>query len=121
MNRKLVIAGAGLGGLALALGAFGAHFVRTRIDPAALAWWETAVQYQMWHGLAILALGLAGGKVFRLPAGLLLAGTLVFSGTLYAMALGAPRWLGAITPMGGVLMIAGWCAIILVAARRSRN
>jgi uncharacterized membrane protein YgdD (TMEM256/DUF423 family) len=113
----LAAAGAILGGLAVLLGAFGAHALQSRIDVEALGWWHTAVEYQMWHALAVLALGLSGLRRLRLPAWLFVAGSLVFSGTLYAMALGAPRWLGAITPLGGLAMIAGW---LVLAARTAR-
>jgi uncharacterized membrane protein YgdD (TMEM256/DUF423 family) len=99
------------------LGAFGAHALQSRVDVESLGWWHTAVEYQMWHALAVLALGLSGLRRLRLPAWLFVAGSLVFSGTLYAMALGAPRWLGAITPLGGLAMIAGW---LVLAARTAR-
>lgn len=119
MGRTLVIAGAVLGGLGVALGAFGAHGLKAYADSEALAWWETGVQYQMWHALAALALGLSGRPWVRLPGWLFTAGVVIFSGTLYAMALGAPHWLGAITPVGGTLMIAGW-AVLAIAAARAR-
>lgn len=106
LDRPVFAAGALLCGLAVALGAFGAHALKARISPEALGWWQTAVQYQMAHGLALLALALAGTG--RLPAALLGGGALVFAATLYAMALGAPHWLGAVTPLGGLMMIAGW-------------
>jgi uncharacterized membrane protein YgdD (TMEM256/DUF423 family) len=104
----LVVTGASLGGIAVTLGAFGAHALRSRISSEALGWWETGVQYQMWHALAVLALGLTRLDRARLPAWMMTAGTVVFASTLYAMALGAPRWLGAVTPVGGLTMIAGW-------------
>ncbi len=117
IERRLVTAGAALGGLAVALGAFGAHALGSRIGPEALGWWHTAVDYQMWHALAVVGLGLSGLRWVRLPAWLLAAGSLVFSITLYAMALGAPRWLGAFTPLGGLAMIAGWIVLAVRAAR----
>jgi len=109
--------------LAVATGAFGAHALKARLSTEALGWWQTAVSYQMWHALGLLALGVllrvsASNPV--LPAAgfpstgihtsamLLQAGILIFSGSLYAMALGAPRWFGAITPIGGLALIAGW-------------
>ncbi|WP_431849577.1 DUF423 domain-containing protein [Allosphingosinicella sp.] len=94
--------------LGVALGAFGAHALRGTLTPSALGWWQTAVSYQMWHGLALLALG--AGRVGRvaLPAFLLGLGTLIFSGSLYLMALTDMRWLGAVTPIGGLLLILGW-------------
>ena len=117
IDRQLIAAGATLGGLAVALGAFGAHALQSRIGTEALGWWHTAVEYQMSHALAVLALGLSGLRWTRLPAWLFAAGSVVFSGTLYAMALGAPRWLGAVTPLGGLAMIAGWAVLAVRAAR----
>jgi uncharacterized membrane protein YgdD (TMEM256/DUF423 family) len=104
-DRPVFAAGALLCGLAVALGALGAHALKAHLSPDALGWWQTAVQYQMVHGLALLAVSLAG--LGRLPAALLGGGAIVFSGTLCAMALGAPHWLGAVTPLGGLAMIAG--------------
>jgi uncharacterized membrane protein YgdD (TMEM256/DUF423 family) len=118
MSRTLA-AGAGLGALAVALGAFGAHGLRTLLSAEALGWWQTGVQYQMWHALALVALGLAGRAGTRLPAWLLGGGAAVFSGSLYLMALTGARWLGAVTPAGGLLMIAGWLVLAWRAARPS--
>jgi uncharacterized membrane protein YgdD (TMEM256/DUF423 family) len=117
VERPLVAAGAALSGLGVILGAFGAHALKARIGAEALGWWETAVEYQMWHGLAVLALGLATARWARVPAWLLCAGAAVFSSTLYAMALGAPRWLGAVTPLGGLAMITGWALLAWRALR----
>ena len=116
-DRRLIAVGAALGGLAVTLGAFGAHALNGRIGIEALGWWHTAVEYQMWHALAVLALGLSGRQAWRQPAWLFTGGTVVFSGTLYALALGAPKWLGAVTPLGGVAMIFGW-ALLAWRARR---
>ncbi len=107
-QRGLVTTGALLACLAVLLGAFGAHALKATLGAEALGWWHTAVDYQMWHALAVVGLGLSGIARFRLPAWLLAGGAVVFSGTLYAMALGAPSWLGAVTPVGGAAMIAGW-------------
>lgn len=112
-ERRFILAGAILSGLAVAAGAFGAHAVKPFPDMEASGWWQLAVQYQMWHGLAVLGLGLSGWNGVRLPAWLFTAGAIVFAGTLYAMALGAPRWLGAVTPLGGLLLLAGWVTIVL--------
>ncbi len=108
LSRFPLFAGAVLATLGVALGAFAAHGLRAVLDQNALAWWQTAVQYQMWHAIGLIALGAARLPRTLLPALLLAAGTVIFAGTLYAMALGGPRWLGAITPIGGSLMIAGW-------------
>ena len=104
--------------LAVMTGAFGAHALKTRLSPEALSWWQTAVAYQMWHALGLVALGVLlklSTPSAMLPvtgiqtsALLLQIGIVIFSGSLYAMALGAPRWFGAITPIGGLAFIAGW-------------
>ena len=110
-------AGALLGASGVALGAFGAHALRGTLDVAALGWWQTAVQYQMWHALALIgisALKLRGGAA----AWLIASGTLIFSGSLYAMALTGIRAFGAATPLGGLLLILGWLALARAAASR---
>ena len=97
--------------LAVGFGAFAAHGVT---DPKAVAWLHTGSQYQMVHALAVFAaLGLhrAGARGMGLVAGLFLFGTLVFAGSLYAMALGGPRVLGAITPIGGLSFMIGWALL----------
>ena len=110
-SRFALLAGALLAALGIALGAFAAHGLRAVLDQAALAWWQTAVQYQMWHAIGLIALGAARLPRTLLPALLLATGTVIFASRLYAMALGGPRWLGAITPIGGSLMIAGWLVL----------
>lgn len=107
-DRLLTAIGALLAGTAVGLGAFGAHALKARLGADAVGWWQTAVQYQMWHALALVVLGNLPSPVARLPALLLGGGAAVFSATLYAMALGGPHWLGAVTPLGGLAMIAGW-------------
>ncbi len=104
---------AGLSGaLAVAAGAFGAHGAEGK----AAEWLRTGATYQLVHaGAAVAVAGVPRGRGAAL---LMLLGALVFSGTLYAMAFGAPRWLGAITPLGGVGMIAGWLLLALVSLRR---
>jgi len=89
------------------------------LDDAALAWWQTAVQYQMWHAVGLVALGAARLSRSLLPAAMLASGTVIFAGTLYAMALGGPRWLGAVTPVGGSLMILGWLVLAWQVVRTS--
>ena len=116
-DRRIVAAGATLGGLAVMFGAFGAHALKGRIGADALGWWQTAVEYQMWHALAVLGLGLSEAPSWRLPARLMVGGVLVFSGTLFAIVLGAPRWLGAVTPLGGIAMISGWTLLAWRATR----
>ena len=110
-DRKILLAGALLAATGIACGAFGAHALRDALGPARLGWWQTAVQYQMWHALALMALAALPLPRLGWPAALLGFGTVVFAGTLYLMALTDLRWLGAITPLGGLLMIAGWLLI----------
>ena len=105
--------GALSGAITVALGAFGAHALKDSVTPEDLAIWETGVHYQGLHALALVLYGLAQQvKPKSCIAGpCFLAGSVIFSGTLYAMTLGAPRWFGAITPIGGVLLIVGWIAL----------
>ncbi|EYB68375.1 hypothetical protein DEIPH_ctg025orf0261 [Deinococcus phoenicis] len=107
--------GAVLAALGIALGAFGAHALKNRLDPAMLANFETGVRYQMYAALALLVLGTQPAQR-RAPA-LLLAGAVIFSGSLYILALSGQRWLGAVTPIGGVLLIAGFALAALDARR----
>ncbi|MEE2664009.1 MAG: DUF423 domain-containing protein [Myxococcota bacterium] len=113
----IAIAG-GLGALGVALGAFGAHTLKTRLEPAQLAVWQTAVDYHLLHVVGLLALALyasATGRAITAPAAGFSAGILLFSGSLYWLALGGPRWLGPITPLGGLCFIAGWIALFWLA------
>jgi uncharacterized membrane protein YgdD (TMEM256/DUF423 family) len=105
------VAGALLAGLAVALGAFGAHALKAVLAPEALGWWDTAVQYHMWHALGLILIGALPRPRLGLPAALLGGGILLFSGPLYLMALTGERWLGAVTPIGGAAMIAGWALL----------
>jgi uncharacterized membrane protein YgdD (TMEM256/DUF423 family) len=106
---------------AVTAGAFGAHALRARIDVASLALWETAVRYLAIGGLGLLAVGLAAhirpNRAWGVAGILLSIGALVFSGTVGVLALGGPRWLGMVTPFGGVLLIVGFLAMALAAAR----
>jgi len=113
---RLVTAGL-LGAIAIALGAFGAHGLKERLAliPGAGGWWETATFYLLTHAVAVGAIAVRSVWPSRLWA----AGALIFAGTLYAMALGAPRWFGAITPIGGSLLIAGWLLLAWSARKES--
>jgi len=113
---RLVTAGL-LGALAIALGAFGAHGLKARLAlvPEAVGWWETATFYLLTHAVAIGAI--AGRSLW--PARLWALGATIFAATLYAMSLGAPRWFGAITPIGGSLLIAGWVVLAWTARKES--
>jgi uncharacterized membrane protein YgdD (TMEM256/DUF423 family) len=116
MNR-IVLAGALLAGIAVALGAFGAHALRGTLTDQQLGWWQTAVQYQLWHALALLALAALRPPRAGAIALLLGGGALLFSGSLYLMALTDVRWFGAVTPVGGTAMILGWLFFAWQAAR----
>ncbi|MCJ8160555.1 DUF423 domain-containing protein [Acinetobacter zhairhuonensis] len=101
--------------IAVMLGAFGAHGLKARATEAQLAWWQTATDYFFYHALGLLALAILAKVVPQLPIkvsfALIQIGIFFFCGSLYVMALGLPRGLGAITPIGGALMIAGWLVL----------
>jgi uncharacterized membrane protein YgdD (TMEM256/DUF423 family) len=109
------------GASAVIFGAFGAHALRGTLDASALVTWHTGVEYHFWHALALFVVvaGLPGGRARRWAIGLFAAGIVLFSGSLYALALGAPRVVGVITPIGGVAFIAGW--LVVVSALRARR
>ncbi len=123
MNRFAVI-GSVAAFLAVALGAFGAHALKSRLSADLLAVFETAVRYQMYHALALLLLsGLAArtpDPLWSTAGWLFTLGILLFSGSLYALALSGIRVLGAITPLGGLAFLAGWAAVIVATLRGSR-
>jgi uncharacterized membrane protein YgdD (TMEM256/DUF423 family) len=104
---------AGLAGAsAVLLGAFGAHGLRNVLDPAHRELWRTAVEYHAWHALAwVLAVGSGRGRAGRCAVFAFAAGIVLFSGSLYALALGAPEWTGILTPFGGMAFVVGWVAL----------
>lgn len=115
---RWLVAGAVLGFLAVLLGAFGAHGLAPFLSTKELANWHTAVLYQMFHGIALVGLGLwpkQKGREIQIAGWAFLVGTLLFSGSLYLMALIKVRALGAITPLGGALFLVGWGAMIKAA------
>lgn len=116
-GRRILLSGALLAAAGVACGAFGAHGLSDALGPVRLGWWQTAVQYQMWHAVVLVALAALPLPRLGWPAALLALGTIIFAGTLYLMALTDLRWLGAITPLGGLLMIAGWLLIAWRALR----
>jgi uncharacterized membrane protein YgdD (TMEM256/DUF423 family) len=122
MDRLFFALGSASALVAVGAGAFGAHGLRARLAPDLLAVFETAARYQMYHALALLALAWATTRwpgPWPARAGwLFLIGTLLFSGSLYALALSGARWLGAITPFGGAAFLAGWTCLLLGALRR---
>jgi uncharacterized membrane protein YgdD (TMEM256/DUF423 family) len=123
MDRTFLLLGAVLGFLGVAFGAFGAHALRSRLTPDMLGVFETGVRYQMYHVFALLivsaAIGHLGSARLLVAAGwLFFSGILLFSGSLYALALTGTGILGAITPVGGVLFLSGWACLALFAAAR---
>lgn len=125
-GRTWLIVGSVLGGLGVALGAFGAHSLKGRLaELGTVATFETAAHYHMLHSLALLAVGLFAAR--QNAPGLTLAGTgfmlgiVLFSGSLYVLALTGIKWLGAITPFGGVLFLVAWGALAWAAARAAGN
>lgn len=117
--RAMLVVGAALAGLAVAAGAFGAHGLRSLVTADRLATFETAVRYQFYHALALMVVGLLAERVGALGAvgALFVAGIVVFSGSLYLLVLTDTRWLGAVTPLGGVAFIAGWALLVWRLAR----
>lgn len=100
-----------LGASAVAMGAFGAHALRGILSAQAQEIWHTAEQYHFWHALAFALAAMLPERRGRLAAALFAVGVVLFCGSLYALALGAPRWIGAITPFGGIAFIVGWIAL----------
>ncbi|HEX5951446.1 MAG TPA: DUF423 domain-containing protein [Actinomycetota bacterium] len=136
MERAFLLIGAVSGLIGVALGAFGTHALRTRLPPERLASFETGVRYQLWHALALFAVVLVGslrmvtgaewygllvsegtmGWPAALAGWLFVAGTVLFCGSLYAVALtGNPRW-GAVAPVGGTCLLLGWASLVFAAA-----
>ena len=124
-SRRTLACGAALMAVGTAVGALGAHALRGVLAPERFAVLQTAVLYQFINALGLLVLGVLlarnTNRVLRVAADMLLAGVLLFSGSLYALLCGAPRLLGLLTPLGGMLLISGWClaAVALLRARPS--
>src|SRR5437773_11385348 len=123
MHRTFLLIGAIFGFLGVAFGAFGAHALRTRLSPEMLTVFETGVRYQMYHTLAILIVAAAIGHIGSAPwlviAGWsFFGGVVLFSGSLYALALTGVGFLGAVTPIGGLLFLVGWACLALFAIAR---
>ena len=115
MDRLFVTIGSLSGFLGVALGAFAAHALANRIDADMLASFEVGVRYQMYHSFALIAVGWAHtrwpGAALSASGWLFAVGTALFSGSLYALSLSGVRWLGAITPVGGCALLAGWLCL----------
>ena len=123
MNSSRTLAAAGvLLALATVCGAFGAHALRGQLAPERLQLWETAVRYQFFQSLGLFGVGLTlrtlDGGALRAAAALLVAGTVLFCGSLYALSFGAPRAVGALTPLGGLAWVAAWLLFVLGVWRR---
>ncbi|MCK9563260.1 MAG: DUF423 domain-containing protein [Bacteroidales bacterium] len=124
MSNPLGIVAAVGGLLAVALGAFGAHGLKASFGPHLLEVWQTAVSYQMYHSLALLVLAVlpaARGALFQRAAWLMVAGTVIFSGTLYGRVLLDIPAFGMVTPVGGVLLLVGWATLVWAFARHPGN
>lgn len=121
MHRTFLILGFALGLAGVAAGAFGAHGLRDALGPERLATFETAVRYQMYHALALIGVGLAASTwpsgAWTGPGTLFAVGVLIFSGSLYALSLTEVRVFGAVAPLGGACLLAGWAWALLSAWR----
>jgi uncharacterized membrane protein YgdD (TMEM256/DUF423 family) len=121
MHKGFLLVAAIFGFLGVALGAFGAHGLRNRLSPEMLAVFEVGVRYQMYHVFALLSVAAAIGhfgpvRLLMLAGWAFIAGTLIFSGSLYALALTGTGMFGAITPIGGLAFLIGWACLAIFAA-----
>jgi uncharacterized membrane protein YgdD (TMEM256/DUF423 family) len=123
MDRLFFALGALAAFIGVALGAFAAHGLKSRLDADLLATFEIGVRYQMYHALALLGVAWAftkwPGSLVSAAGWLFVAGIVIFSGTLYVLALTGVRWLGAITPLGGLAFLAGWICLAWAALKSS--
>ncbi len=122
MDRVFMFLSAVLGFTGVAAGAFGSHVLRTRLVPDLVSVFETGVRYQMYHALALFMVALSCGSrpahpLLNIAGWCFFGGTLVFSGSLYVLSLTGVRWLGAITPLGGLGFLTGWLLLGIVALR----
>ncbi len=122
MQRLFLSFAAISGFLSVCLGAFAAHGLKHHIAAESLTIWQTGVQYQMYHALALLTIGLLyetqTSKALKISGLAFILGSFLFSGSLYTLALGAPKALGVITPLGGLIFLVGWAALVAHALRR---
>ena len=133
MHKRIIICGAFFALLSVVLGAFAAHGLKNKLDEYSINVFQTAVQYQMTHGIALILCGLFAMQLKQLPvpgSGIsylwvnisaisFIVGIVFFSGSLYGLALTSQKWLGPITPLGGLLFIFGWIAFIVAAIKYS--
>jgi|GEM_PF-82932 len=117
-QREFILVGGMFALTAVILGAFGAHALENRLESlGTVAVWQTAVDYQMWHALGILVIAISrlSGRAASFAMSSFCLGVPLFSGSLYWLALDGPRWLGPITPLGGLLLVIGWATLIVAA------
>jgi len=121
IDRPFAALAAIFAAIGVVAGAFGAHALRAQVDPASLQAWHTAVEYQLLHALALLVIATRANalRFASLTSWLFATGIALFSGSLYAIVLGAPHLLGAMTPVGGLAFIAGWCTLAWGFLRRA--
>lgn len=121
MNQFFLAIAAVFGGFSVAAGAFGSHALRDRLTERSLEIFETGSRYQMYHALALLAVGILMSRAEAAPSTLpaagfaFIAGSVIFSGSLYALSLSGIKWLGAIAPLGGACFILGWVCLAIAA------
>lgn len=120
MTRIFLAIASTLGGISVILGAFASHALKDRLSDKALAIWETGTKYQMYHALALIAIALLiarfpNSRLFVVAGYAFISGVVIFSGSLYALSLSGVKWLGAITPLGGVALIIGWACLAVAA------
>lgn len=120
MTRIFLAIASALGGISVILGAFASHALKDRLGERALAIWETGTKYQMYHALVLIAIALLiarfpNSRLFVVAGYAFISGVVIFSGSLYALSLSGIKWLGAITPLGGVALIIGWACLAVAA------
>ena len=120
MTRIFLAIASALGGISVILGAFASHALKDRLSERALAIWETGTKYQMYHALALIAIALLiarypNSRLLMVAGYAFISGVVIFSGSLYALSLSGIKWLGAITPLGGVAFIIGWACLAVAA------
>ena len=123
MSKRIIILAGINGFLAVSIGAFAAHMLRDRISPELLNTFQTGVQYHMYHALGLFGIGLLmlnfpTSNLLRISAYLMIAGIVLFSGSLYLLSITGTRWLGAITPLGGLCFLSAWVLIVWFAAKQ---
>ncbi|MGY8786583.1 MAG: DUF423 domain-containing protein [Pseudomonadales bacterium] len=123
MNKLIIILAAVNGFLAVSIGAFAAHMLRDRLSPELLNTFQTGVQYHMYHALGLFGIGLMmlnfpASNLLRISAYLMMAGIVLFSGSLYLLSITGIRWLGAITPLGGLCFLTAWALIVWFATKQ---